>query len=102
MGLKFTSLKHLGELFEWATANNFEPYFEAKANASADIVINGLAHAMARPEMQLQSTKAPECPIHHKPLKPSQYGGWFCSHKIGNDFCPISIDKNGVWKGVTT
>jgi hypothetical protein len=28
---------------------------------------------------------APLCPIHKKPMKPSQHGGWFCPVKIAED-----------------
>ena len=27
----------------------------------------------------------PLCPIHNKPMKPSQHGGWFCPIKIADD-----------------
>jgi hypothetical protein len=29
----------------------------------------------------------PICPVHNKPMKPSQKSGWFCSQKVGDDYC---------------
>ena len=28
---------------------------------------------------------APLCPTHGKPMKPSQYGGWYCIERIADD-----------------
>ena len=29
--------------------------------------------------------EAPLCPTHNQPMKPSQYGGWYCTVKIADD-----------------
>ena len=99
VALKFTSLKNLGQLFEWAMAEGFEPYFSAKANINADVVVGRLMDVTQTPAMQLQATEPPDCPIHHKPLKASQYGGYYCPRKIGTQFCPVKIDEKGNWTG---
>lgn len=99
--VRFTSLTDLGEKLAWLTTHGFESYFSAKANASADVIINSLTAqgALATNEMQLQSTTPLMCPIHGKPMKPSEHGGWFCSKKVGNGYCGVSV-KDGVWKGL--
>lgn len=83
----------------------FEPYFSAKANITADVVIGALADVTSNPKVQLQSTDPPLCPKHKIPMKASQFGGWFCSKKDFDTYCPIKIDKDGVWhneNGATT
>lgn len=44
---------------------------------------------------QTSSTSAdtpPQCPIHHKPMKPSKKpGAWFCSAKVGEGYCTEKV-----------
>jgi hypothetical protein len=40
-----------------------------------------MATSVATPE----NPSAPLCPIHKKPMKQSQYGGWFCPQKVADD-----------------
>jgi hypothetical protein len=40
------------------------------------------------PPMQAPADgSAPMCPTHQKPMKASQYGGWYCSHKDDAGYC---------------
>ena len=34
----------------------------------------------------------PRCPVHHRPMKPSQHGGWYCTAKNGEgEYCKERI-----------
>jgi hypothetical protein len=32
---------------------------------------------------------APRCHVHHKSMKPSQYGGWYCTVKDEAGYCKV-------------
>ena len=38
------------------------------------------------------ATEPPQCPVHHKPMKPSKKPGtWFCSARVDDGYCDQKV-----------
>lgn len=71
---------------KWA-AN--ELHITAKTNGVKVHATNGNGHAQpaqaAPPQAQAYTDdNPPVCNLHNKPMKPSQYGGWYCTSKLAD------------------
>ncbi len=42
--------------------------------------------------LQANNFLVPQCPTHHRPMKPSQHGGWYCTAKNGDgEYCKEKV-----------
>lgn len=99
----FETNDELKKLMKDVEEGKMEAFFSAKANINADVVIGRVMEAVS--ELAEQKTfsdpnEAPTCPKHHKDMLPSKFGGWYCPNKDMNDYCKISVTKDGEWKGI--
>lgn len=69
--------------FEFTAANSTD-LVEGLDKLISSLVDKGWSVPSSEVPVQ-QSGSPPLCPIHNKPMKPSQHGGWFCPVKIAED-----------------
>lgn len=70
----------------------------AGAACVAGIFDVGTAPQPSSPAADVAS-EAPMCPDHHTDMKPSQYGGWYCPHAVGDGYCQqkVKARKRPAW-----
>jgi hypothetical protein len=59
----------------------------ADATASADETPSETADAPG------DGAPAPLCPDHDPPMRPSQFGGWYCPQVVGESFCKVKVKR---------
>ncbi len=86
-----------------ATTPNVQPP-EATYSLTVDAIIDGLTAPLAISAssvselrkavrlLQQHGLLVPQCPTHHKPMKPSQYSGFYCTAKNGEgEYCKEKV-----------
>lgn len=91
--LHFEGLAELVGLMKLIEKRGYKPYFEARKNFAADIVMGSLYQQAGGPE------EAPKCKRHHVPMTTSAKKGckWYCKKKDGDRYCDHWIDDHGAY-----